>query len=156
MRFTHMYDIESWNISEIMLSLPERWWECFALIVKWICSVLDGGVVTLVKTGFVRLFETQAYLMNPYGCVNAFSLYTFPMCVTLIYHNMFVFSSLKYWTVLVKGKTTNWFCSMCTVKLENRDVLVLKRLFGPLLTGSAINVLLNIGIFYQFLKKIKK
>lgn len=51
-----------------------------------------SGFVTFVKTGFVRLFETRADLMNPCGCDNAFSLYTFLMCVTLIYHNMFVFS----------------------------------------------------------------
>lgn len=65
--------------------------------------------MTFVKTGFVRLFETQANVLNPYGCDYAFSLYTFLVCVTLIYHNMFVFSSLKYWTVLVKGKTLTGF-----------------------------------------------
>lgn len=81
MRFAHMHDIESWNISEIMVSSPERWWECFALIVNWICSLLDSGVVTFVKTGFVRLFETQANVLNPYGCDYAFSLYTFLVCV---------------------------------------------------------------------------
>lgn len=58
--------------------------------------------MTFVKTGFVRVFETQADLMNPYGCVNAFSLYTFLMCVTLLYH-MFVL--LTFCTVLVNGKT---------------------------------------------------
>lgn len=40
---------------------------------------------------------------------------------------MFVFSWLKFWTVFVKGEVQRiaketgfqWFCSLCTVKLEN-------------------------------------
>lgn len=60
--------------------------------------------MTFVKTGFVRLFETQADLMNPCGCDNAFSLYTFMMCITVMHHNMFVFSRLKFWTVFMKGE----------------------------------------------------
>ncbi len=60
-------------------------------MVRMFCFDCEmNGFVTFVKTGFVRLFETQADLMNPYGYVNAFSLYTFLMCVTLLYHYMFV------------------------------------------------------------------
>lgn len=61
-------------------------------MVRMFCFDCEmNGFVTFVKTGFVRLFETQADLMNPYGYVNAFSLYTFLMCVTLLYHYMFVY-----------------------------------------------------------------
>ncbi len=57
-------------------------------MVRMFCFDCEmNGFVTFVKTGFL----TQADLMIPYGYVNAFSLYTFLMCVTLLYHYMFVY-----------------------------------------------------------------